>query len=233
LATGSIEPRPHGGGTSPALGPEDRDRLRELIRQQPDATLEECRRHLGASCSTMTISRALSELGLPRKKKVPRAAEQDSPEVQERRREFREVMAGWDPQRLIYVDECGANTAMTRTYGRAPAGQRGGTDTPGGWGAITLTCGLPPSRVAAGAGLPRGHQTGRVRDLRGGGPGPGVEPRRCGDLGQYQAAPVGGGGRGRRGGRGAGGVAAAVQPGPDADRGDGLEGQGRHEVGGG
>ena len=123
--TGSVEPRPHGGGNPAVLTPEDLERLREFIRDRPDATLEECREHLGSSCSLATISRALSQLGLPRKKKVPRAAEQDSPEVQEQRREFCEELAGVDPRRLVFVDECGANTAMTRTYGRAPAGRAG------------------------------------------------------------------------------------------------------------
>src|SRR6516225_3722108 len=85
--TGSVQPRPHGGGNPAVLTPEDLERLRELIRDRPDATLEECRRHLGASCSLATISRALSRLGLPRKKKVPRAREQGSPEVQAQRRE--------------------------------------------------------------------------------------------------------------------------------------------------
>jgi hypothetical protein len=33
-------------------------------------------------------------------------------------------MAGVAVNRLVFVDETGANTAMTRTYGRAPAGQR-------------------------------------------------------------------------------------------------------------
>src|SRR6185437_12719372 len=106
--TGSVEPRPHGGGNPAVLGPDDLERLRELIRQQPDATLEECRQRLGVSCSLMTISRALRQLGLPRKKKVPRAQDQDSPEVQEKRREFCEQRAGVDPQRLAFVDECGA-----------------------------------------------------------------------------------------------------------------------------
>src|SRR5258705_12638191 len=123
--TGSLEPKPHGGGNPAVLGPEDLERLRELIRQQPDATLEELRQRLGASCSTMTISRALRRLGLPRKKKVPRAAEQDRPDVQERRREFRAELAGLDPRRLVFVDECRANTAITRTPCRGPAGQRG------------------------------------------------------------------------------------------------------------
>src|SRR6266513_2074857 len=75
-ATGSVEPRPHGGGHPAVLGPEDLERLRELIRQQPDATLEELRQRLGVACSTMAICRALKKLGLPRKKKVPRAQEQ-------------------------------------------------------------------------------------------------------------------------------------------------------------
>ena len=118
--TGSLEPKPHGGGNPSVLSPEDLERLRELVRQQPDATLEELRQRLGVECSTMAISRALRKLGLPRKKKIPRAQEQDRPEVQEKRREFCEELAGVDPQRLIFVDECGANTAMTRTHGRAP-----------------------------------------------------------------------------------------------------------------
>src|SRR3954471_23331417 len=123
-STGSVEPRPHGGGHPAVLTPEDLQRLREFIRQQPDATLEECRTHLGASCSLMTISRALSQLGLPRRKKVPRAQEQDRPDVQERRRECCEGPAGVDARRLAFVDECGANTAMTRTHPLRPHGVR-------------------------------------------------------------------------------------------------------------
>src|SRR4051812_29210519 len=158
--TGSVEPRPHGGGNPAVLGPEDLERLRELIRQQPDATLEECRQRLGASCSTMTISRALRTLGLPRKEKVPRAADQDRPDVQEKRRDFCEELAGVDPRRLVFVDECGANTAMTRRYGRAPAGQRVYTDTPGSWESITLTCGMRLSGAMAGLAFPGATNTG-------------------------------------------------------------------------
>jgi transposase len=158
-ATGSVEPRPHGGGHPAVLTPEDLQRLRALIRDRPDATLEECRRHLGSSCSLATISRALSRLGLPRKKKVPRAAEQGNPEVQERRREFCEELAGVDPRRLVFVDECGANTAMTRTHGRAPAGQRVFTDAPGRWESITLTCGLRLSGALPALAFPGATDT--------------------------------------------------------------------------
>jgi transposase len=157
--TGSLEPKPHGGGNPAVLAPEDLERLGELIRQQPDATLEELRQRLGASCSTMTLSRALRKLGLPRKKKVPRAAEQGRPDVQEKRQEFREELAGVDPRRLVFVDECGANTAMTRTHGRAPVGQRVYTDTPGHWESITLTCGMRLSGVTATLAFPGATNT--------------------------------------------------------------------------
>ena len=215
------------------LGPEDLERLRELIRQQPDATLEECRQRLGVSCSTMTISRALRKLGLPRKKKVPRAQEQDRPDVQEQRREFCEELAGVDPRRLVFVDECGANTAMTRTHGRAPVGQRVYANTPGRWESITLTCGLRLSGVTAALAFPGATNTDVFETYVEEVLVPELKPGDVVDLGQPQAAPVGGGDRGRRGGRGAGGAAAAVESGPDADRGDDLEGQGVDEVGGG
>jgi len=157
--TGSLEPKPHGGGNPAVLTPEDLERLRELIRQQPDATLEECRQRLGVSCSLMTIARALSRLGLPRKKKVPRAQDQDRPDVPEQRREFCAGLAGVDPQRLVFVDECGANTAMTRTYGRAPVGQRVYTNTPGHWESITLISGMRLAGVTATLAFPGATNT--------------------------------------------------------------------------
>jgi transposase len=148
-STGSLEPRPHGGGNPAVLSPEDLEQLRELVQKQPDATLEELRQRLGVSCSLMTISRALRKLELPRKKKIPRSQEQDRPDVQEQRQEFCAKLAGVDPRRLVFIDESGANTAMTRTHGRAPVGQRVYTNTPGRWESITMTCGLRLSGVTA------------------------------------------------------------------------------------
>src|SRR4051812_1038646 len=141
-SSGSVEPRPHGGGNPAVLTPEDLERLREFISKRPDATLQECAAHPGTPCSLATISRALNKSGLPRKKKVPRAAEQDRPEVREKRRQSCAELAGIDPQRLVFVDECGANTAMTRAHGRAPAGQRVYTDAPAHRESVTLTCGV-------------------------------------------------------------------------------------------
>jgi transposase len=147
--TGSLDPKPPAGGRHAALGPDDRERLRELVRQQPDATLEELRQRLGASCSITAIWRALEKLRLPRKKKVFHADERDRPDVQQKRQAFAEELAGVDPHRLVFIDESGANTAMTRTYGRAPVGERVYASAPGHWDTMTLTCGLRLSGVTA------------------------------------------------------------------------------------
>jgi transposase len=160
--TGSIAPKPHRGGHPPALGPEELERLRELVRPQPDATLEELRPRLGVAGSTAAIGRALDKLGLPRQKKVPRANEPDRPDVREKRQEFREALPGIDPHRLVFVDESGANTSMTRTYGRAPVGQRVSTDTPGHRDSIALTGGLRLSGVTAALAFPGATQQAMV-----------------------------------------------------------------------
>ena len=41
--TGSAAPRPHGGGKPPTLDPERLERLRQLVAEDPDATLEQYR----------------------------------------------------------------------------------------------------------------------------------------------------------------------------------------------
>jgi transposase len=52
----TLEPNPHGGGPPPVLGPDDQQLLAELIREQPDATLESPRsatRSGARSCSML------------------------------------------------------------------------------------------------------------------------------------------------------------------------------------
>jgi transposase len=147
--TGSLDPKPHAGGRRPALGPEQLERLRESIREKPDATLRELRRQSGVECSTMAIFRALKKLKITRKKKVLHAQERDSPEGRRKRRDFLKEVAGIGPEHLVFVDETGADTSMTRTHGRAPVGERVHGAVPGHWDSVTLICGLRLSGVAA------------------------------------------------------------------------------------
>src|SRR3954463_9220952 len=67
--TGSIEPKPHGGGQKPAFDSSAAERLRQAVAGRPDATLEELREAVGAACGTSAVHRALVKLGLPRKKR--------------------------------------------------------------------------------------------------------------------------------------------------------------------
>ena len=52
------------------------------------------------------------------------AAERDRPDVAVKRQAWAQRMPGLDPRKLVFVDETGANTKMTRRYGRAPRGER-------------------------------------------------------------------------------------------------------------
>jgi len=122
--TGSAAPRPHGGGRPPALDAAKRERLRRLVREDPDATRAQLRDRLGVAGSIMLVWRAPEALGITRKKKSPRAAERDRPEVQKKRRAFRRAVAPIEPGRFVFVDEAGVTTAMTPAYGRAPRGSR-------------------------------------------------------------------------------------------------------------
>jgi transposase len=67
-ATGSIEPRPHGGGHAPAFDPAAAAKLRQAVRDDSDATLEELGRAAGVACSASAVYRALDRLGITRKK---------------------------------------------------------------------------------------------------------------------------------------------------------------------
>ncbi|GHO61713.1 hypothetical protein KSC_006050 [Ktedonobacter sp. SOSP1-52] len=98
--------------------------LLSQLEARPDATLvEHCRlweaTH-GIQISSATMSRAIHHLNWTRKKKTLRASEQNEAD----RAAWREQAQTLDAGKLVFLDECGSNIALTRVYGRSPKGKR-------------------------------------------------------------------------------------------------------------
>ena len=66
--TGSIAPKPHGGGRQPTYRGKALERLKHELAAQPDASLEELRDRTRVPASIMAVFRALERLGAHRKK---------------------------------------------------------------------------------------------------------------------------------------------------------------------
>ena len=154
--SGSAAPRPHGGGHPPTLDAAASDRLATLVREDPDATLEQYRQRLGVDGSVMVIWRALKRLGITRKKKSLHAAERDRPEVRDQRRRFRRRIRRIASKRLVFVDETGVSTAMTPGYGRAPRGERAVDSAPASWESVTVVAAMGLDGVRAPMAYPGG-----------------------------------------------------------------------------
>lgn len=60
--SGTIAPKPPGGGRPAKYRGRSLDRLKELVQHQPDATLAELRDRSGVSASIMAVQRALERL---------------------------------------------------------------------------------------------------------------------------------------------------------------------------
>jgi transposase len=75
-ATGSVEPRPHGGGAQAKMTSERMEVLLGLLRDDPDATLPQLAGRLaqatGCVVDRSTIGRALAGARITRKKRPPR-----------------------------------------------------------------------------------------------------------------------------------------------------------------
>lgn len=79
-----------------------------------------------------------------------RAAEQDRPDVKEKRAAHAARMPGLDPAKLVFLDETGANTKMARRYGRAPRGERVADAIPHGhWKTTTFVGALRADGLTA------------------------------------------------------------------------------------
>jgi transposase len=156
---GTIAPKPHGGGPPPALGPDDQERLADLIREQPDATWEQLRQRGGFTCSVKTLWLAWRHRRLTRTKKSRHARERDRPEVQKKRRSFRRAVRQIEPKHRIFVDETGVTTAMTPADAWAACGARAVDSAPASWETVTLIAALGRDGVCAPLAFPGATDT--------------------------------------------------------------------------
>lgn len=116
--TGDIKPktipgRPSKKGAALQAG------LLSQLEAHSDATLaEHCQfweaTH-GIHMSSATMSRAIKRLNWTRKKKTIRASEQNEAD----RAAWREQAKTLETSKLVFIDECGSNIALTRLYARS------------------------------------------------------------------------------------------------------------------
>jgi transposase len=66
--TGSVSPKPHGGGMPAKFAGKGLEKIRIYVEKNPDATLYEILEYTGKKASIMAVSRALDRLGFHRKK---------------------------------------------------------------------------------------------------------------------------------------------------------------------
>jgi transposase len=145
---GHVRPRPAGGRRHGKLDAH-RALLLDRVEARSDITMPELAAELqsatGVCAAPATLSRWLRRNGY-RFKKTLLASEQDRPDVRQARREWRDKrqpMMRLAAHRLVFVDETGTNTKMTRRCGRCLKGQRLRATAPfGHWMTQTFIAGL-------------------------------------------------------------------------------------------
>jgi transposase len=124
--------------------------LLEQLQAYADVTLE---RHCelweqahGVRVSRWTMSEAIKRVGWTRKKKSLAASERN----EEERAAWRKQMSQQEADRLLFLDECGSNIALTPLYARAPKGERARGSVPRNRGKnMTLTASLSLAGIGA------------------------------------------------------------------------------------
>jgi transposase len=105
-------------GTPRKLLDGPREQLRVWLIAAPDLTLEQLgeklRQDCGISISCAQVARALKRMGLKLKKKSLHACERDTEENRRRREEFVQRLGTIALEKLIFLDESGVTTRMTR-----------------------------------------------------------------------------------------------------------------------
>jgi transposase len=146
-ATGSLAPKLEGGWRSSKLDPH-RDFLIRRVAEKGDITLPQLAAELaalGTRVMPASISRWFIRQGYSFKKTV-RASEQGRADVRQARehwRSKRQPRMQQEPHRLVFLDETGPSTKMTRLRGRCRKGERLRMSAPfGHWKTQPFVAGL-------------------------------------------------------------------------------------------
>jgi len=148
--TGSVAAKPMGGKRSPLDA--HKDWLLALIDAEPDLTLEEIRARLRgrASLSAPVWCGGSSTATTSPSKKSLHASEQERADVRTARASWKREQPRLDPNKLIFIDETGTSTNMTRLRGRCRRGQRLVAKVPHGhWKMTTFVAGLRQDGITA------------------------------------------------------------------------------------
>ncbi|MGH8246724.1 MAG: IS630 family transposase [Gammaproteobacteria bacterium] len=128
--TGSAAPKPRGGRRHAKLDAH-RAFLLGRVDARHDITMPELAADLVAATGTKadpsSLSRWLISATATALKKTLRASEQDRPDIREARaawKETRQPRMRRERHRLVFIDETGTTTKMTRLRGRCPRGRR-------------------------------------------------------------------------------------------------------------
>lgn len=145
-------PKHYRHGFLSVLDEDDGAVLRQLVEEQNDATLAEYAERFtartGYEISPSSVGRALKRLKLFRKKKTLRASEQKRPDVAAERTAFEQAMPQMETRRLVFIDETGVRTNMTRSYARAYRQQRAFGSAPFRYEKVTVLGALGLEGVA-------------------------------------------------------------------------------------
>ena len=124
---GAVAPKALGGWRHSKLDPHRVFILRR-VAEKDDISMPELAGELqaasGVKADPASLSRSLIRNGLSFKK---RASECDRPDVRQAREAWkaeRQPKMGTEPHRLVFIDETGTNTKMTRARGRCDRGER-------------------------------------------------------------------------------------------------------------
>jgi transposase len=186
-ATGAVTAHKSGGGPKPKLAAYD-EALRAQVAQKADITLVELQAWL-ANDRAVKVSVGCVGAGpsswVDAQKKSQRAAEQDRPDLAQARQQWRAQQAEWRAHNLVFVDETGASTKMTRLDRRCPCGERLVSPVPWGhWKTTTFIGAQRAERSRRALRLRRADQRREVPRLGRAVPRSRTQARRYRGVGQ-------------------------------------------------